>query len=142
MGRPIKISKGQNIDTGYGNQLGLGIIGGDTTIPGSQVKVRFKINGTEADGYIVQQRSANRFRVTNGTIIGVCTLVNKANGSLSDGEMTMTATRADATTFKLAKVGDINGLDFLGNYYFLTMGTASATPPVGSEFQIVSVETL
>lgn len=142
MGRPIKIAKGVNIDTGYGNGLGLGIIGGDTTIAGNQVKVRFKLNGVEADGWIVTQKSATRFRVTDGTNIGVCRLANKADGTLADGDMTLTATRADTTTFKLAKVGDINGLDFNGNFYWLTMGAADATPPVGSEFPIVSVATL
>lgn len=142
MGRPIKITKGTNIDISYGNALGLGIIGGDNSIPGSQVKVRFRVDGTEADGWIVKQHSARRFRVTDGTVTGICILVNKADGTLANNEMTITATKADTTTFKIAKVGDISGIDFSGNFYWLTMGTADATPPVGSEFQIVSVATL
>lgn len=142
MGRPIKIAKAVNIDISYGNALGLGIIGGDTGISGTQVKVRFKTNGVEADGWIIKQNNPRRFRVTDGSVTAICVLVDKADGTLGENEMTITATKADTTTFRLSKVGDINGLDFSGNPYFLTMGSASATPPAGSEIQIVSVATL
>ena len=55
---------------------------------GSQIKVRAKVgSNAEGDGYIVSQRSGNRFKVTVGANTGVCTLVDKAEGALGANEM-------------------------------------------------------
>lgn len=58
------------------------------TGPGSQLKVRAKVgSNAEGDGYIVSQRSGNRFKVTVGANTGICKLVDKAEGSLGANEM-------------------------------------------------------
>jgi hypothetical protein len=142
MGRPIKIAKSDTIDTGYENGLGLGIVGGNSTITGQQVKVRMKLNGTEADGWILRQRSPRKFTVSDGTNTGDCYLVNKANGSLNDQEMTITATKSDASRVRLSKVGDTNGVDFDGNAYLLSFNSSSATAPAGSWLTIVQVDSV
>ncbi len=55
---------------------------------GDQIKVRAKIGANaETSGYLVSQRSTNRFKVTAGGNTGVCTLVNKESGSLAADEM-------------------------------------------------------
>lgn len=55
---------------------------------GNQIKVRAKVGANaEGDGFIVSQRSTNRFRVTVGSNTGICTLVNKSTGALGANEM-------------------------------------------------------
>ena len=55
---------------------------------GNQIKVRAKIGANaEGDGFIVSQRGTRRFRVTVGSNTGICTLVNKDQGSLAANEM-------------------------------------------------------
>ena len=67
-----------------------------------EIKVRFKLAGTEYDGWIVKQRSTHKFKVSDGTHTGICRLVNKNIGSLSNNEMcinllTDTGTMVQAT---------------------------------------------
>jgi hypothetical protein len=55
---------------------------------GNQIKVRAKIgSNAEGDGFIVSQRSTNKFKVTVGSDTGICALVNKSSGSLAANEM-------------------------------------------------------
>lgn len=55
---------------------------------GNQIKVRAKIgNNAEGDGFIVSQRSTNKFKVTVGANTGICKVVNKSNGELAANEM-------------------------------------------------------
>ena len=57
---------------------------------GDQIKVRAKIgDNAEGDGVIVSQRGTKKFKVTVGANTGDCFLVDKADGSLAAGEMTI-----------------------------------------------------
>lgn len=55
---------------------------------GNQIKVRAKIGtNTEGDGFIISQRSTNRFKVSVNGTEGICTLVNKDSDTLGENEM-------------------------------------------------------
>ena len=57
---------------------------------GSDFKVRFRATGeSEANGWIVKQVGSKRFKCTDGTDTEVCALVDKDQGSLAVGEMTI-----------------------------------------------------
>jgi hypothetical protein len=73
---------------------------------GDQIKVRaFPTGGAEGDGVIVRQKGSARFIVNVGGVIGLCKLVNKANGSLVAGEMTITVANDAATpNLRVAKI--------------------------------------
>ena len=62
--------------------LGTGATEGD-------IRVRFKTGGTEYNGYIVSQRGTKKFNVTDGNVTAICTLTNKNDTGLSDGDMTI-----------------------------------------------------
>lgn len=67
---------------------------------GNQIKVRAKIGtNAEGDGYIVSQRSTNKFKVTVGANTGICRVVNKSSGELLDDEMIINVL-TDAGTFE------------------------------------------
>lgn len=92
MGRPLKK---KNFGAGTGNQL----------------RIRANL-GTEGDGFIVKQKSSRRYRVNVAGVIGVCHLVDKANGTLGLNEMTIsvltdanTVQRVTKLTSHLATVG-------------------------------------
>lgn len=85
MGRPINK---RNFGTGAGNQI----------------KTRFQIAGTEYDGYIVNQRSTNRYKVTNGTVTGICKLVDKADNALLDNEMNVEVLLDNGTFARATKL--------------------------------------
>lgn len=62
------------------------------------IRVRFKTGGTEYNGYIVKQKGSKKFVVTDGgSNTATCTLTNKADAGLSNGEMTIKG-RLDNTT--------------------------------------------
>lgn len=139
MGRPLKIAKSATIDTGYDNGAGLGVVGGDTGIATTQILCRVKIGANpESDGYIIRQKGSKKYIVTDGTNTGICYLTNEPNGSLSESAMTVSATKLDTTTIRLAHFGDTYGTDFTGTGYFLTFN-APAAPPQGSTYEVVQV---
>jgi hypothetical protein len=116
------------------------VVGGNSGIAGTQIQCRVKIGANaEANGYIIRQKGARKFLVTDGVNIGQCSLVDLANGTLTDNSMTITITRGDAATRRLAKLGDAFGIDFTNQGYILTFGAASSTPPAGSPYQIATV---
>lgn len=152
MGRPIKIAK--LAGTGYENGEGLGIVGGNTALVGTQIKCSVKIGANaEADGYIIRQKGARKYLVADGPIdpvtnlpsigtnVGTCALADVADGSLADGDMTITVTKFDASTARLAKFGDSFGSDFDGTGYYLTFGPA-ADVPVGGIYEVAQVASL
>lgn len=53
------------------------------------IRCRFKTGGTEYDGYIVKQRGSKKFLVSNGSVEATCTLTNKNNTGLANGDMTI-----------------------------------------------------
>ena len=69
MGRPLKINKIAGVDTGF-PQTTSGVVGGKTSIAGSQVLPRVKIGAqTEANGYIIRQKGKSKFLVASVTAI-------------------------------------------------------------------------
>ena len=141
MGRPIKTAKSNTIDTGYGASQ-YGVVGGAYGIAGTQIACQVKIGtNAEAAGYIIRQKGARKFLVTDGVNTGVCVLADRALGALADGEMTIEITKLDTTTARLAKFGTSFGVDFTGTGYYLTFGAAAAVP-TGGIYQVATVASL
>lgn len=142
MGRPIKIAKGPTIDTAYSNMIGLGVVGGDASIAGSQVGCKFNVDGTVRDGYIIRQKGARKFWVSSldNLVRGVCVLQPTATPTY--GGMSVSITTAAAGTKFLAKFNDVLGETFDGLVFYLTMDPSkvSAQPPAGMQFQIAAVQ--
>jgi hypothetical protein len=144
MGRPLKIAKLQGsivVDRaipGVINTQPVGGVGGLTSIAGNQVMPRVKIgSSSNADGSILRQKGRKKFLVTDGSNEGVCSLVNKADGSLLDNEMSITATRSTAATFRAKRISNRYVWDFSDNRYLWTFGTAQAATATAPE--IVSI---
>ena len=55
--------------------------------------------------------------------------------------MTVTVTKADTTTVRLAHLSNKFGVDFSGNSYILTFGAADSAPG-GALFPVVTVNKL
>jgi len=69
----------------YINSAYVGGTGGLTSQTGRQIAPRVKIgSNAEAAGSIDQQKGAHKYRVTDGTNIGTCTLVNLATPTAAD----------------------------------------------------------
>jgi len=129
MGRPLKIAKSNTIDTGFNNPSGYGVVGGNTSLTVPTVLCRVKIGANaEADGYIIRQKGARKFLVSDGTNTGICSLANLADGTLTDDTMTVNITKVDTTTTRLAKFSNHFGIDFSSNGYYLTFNAAAAAP--------------
>lgn len=140
MGRPLKIAKSPTVDTGYNNPSGYGVVGGDTSLTVSQVLCQVKIGANpEAPGFIIRQKGAKKYLVTDGTNTGICFLTDEPTGSLSDGSMTVTITRFDTTTARLANFSDSFGYDFADIGYYLTFNAAEPVP-VGGIYEVATVE--
>ena len=64
---------------------------GTPTAGGNEIKVRFYNSAdAEANGWIVKQLGSKKFRCTDGTNPADCFIVDKAQGTLAAGEMTIT----------------------------------------------------
>lgn len=104
MGRALKTAKSSTIDTGY-PQTTSGVVGGNTSISGSQVLARVKI-GTqaEANGYIIRQKGKKKFLVASTTTVNDEDIVaNNVYVIASVGTTNWTALGASET----ATTGDI-----------------------------------
>ena len=140
MGRPLKTAKSATIDTGYNNPSGYGVVGGDTGIAPTQIVCQVKIGANaEAPGFIIRQKGAKKYLVTDGTNTGICFLTDEADGALTDGAMTVTITKLDASTARLANFSDHFGYDFTNTGYYLTFGAAAAVP-TGGIYEVATVE--
>jgi hypothetical protein len=96
-----------------------GAVGGDKVQVGPQLHVQVRVAGqSAAEGSILLMKGAHKHYVmdANGNK-GQCTLVNKAKASLSEGEMSITATKADASTFYVKKITNKFVWDFSNNKY-------------------------
>jgi len=87
MGRPVNK---RNFGKGTGNQL----------------KTKFKVGGTEYDGYIVSQRATRRFVVKsmNDAVTATCTLVDKNPTELANGDMVVVVRLDDTTVGRATKI--------------------------------------
>lgn len=115
---------------------------------GNQIKVHFKLDGTEYDGYLVRQRSTKRFVVSDGTHTGICSLVNKNKGELDDNEMLVEAVTDEGILVQATKLhnrtfiteGNIRvkwGFDAES----LTDGVADVADVEGSNLLTITIDT-
>ena len=75
---------------------------------GSDFKVRYH-HGSEADGWIVKQVGSKRFKCTNKAGNDyICTLVDKVQGSIALGEMTISV-KDSANSNAISQVTKITG---------------------------------
>jgi hypothetical protein len=81
------------------------------------------------NGDVVKQTGGKTYRVATSGGTGKCKLVTTAAPAAA-GEMTITATFADSSTFQVAKLTGRLAYDAAGNHYRWTLGSASnvATP--------------
>lgn len=96
-----------------------GAVGGIYTLAGPQIHAQVRVAGqSAAEGGILRQKGAHKHYVQDAAgNKGVCTLVNKAKASLAEGEMSITVTLADASTFYAKKITNRFVWDFDGNKY-------------------------
>ena len=66
--------------------------------------VKFAAGGEVTNAWIVSQRSANKFVVSDGTKTETCTLVNKNTGALGANEFNLYATLDDSTVVQVTKL--------------------------------------
>ena len=78
---------------------------GEPTAGGNEIKVRFRATGqAEANGWIVKQLGSKKFRCYDGTNTMDCTLVDKSQGTLAVGEMTITVKDDGGTARQVTKI--------------------------------------
>ena len=78
---------------------------GEPTADGNEIKVRFRATGeAEANGWIVKQLGSKKFRCYDGTNTMDCTLADKAQGTLAEGEMTITVKDDGGTARQVTKI--------------------------------------
>ena len=96
-----------------------GAVGGIYTLVGPQIHAQVRVAGqSAAEGGILRQKGAHKHYVQDAAgNKGVCTLVNKAKASLAAGEMSITVTLADTTTFYAKKITNRWVWDFNDNKY-------------------------
>lgn len=96
-----------------------GAVGGNKQQVGPQLHVQVRVRGqSAAEGSILLMKGAHKHYVmdTNG-YKGQCTLVNKAKADLAAGEMSITVTKADTSTFYAKKITNKFVWDFSNNKY-------------------------
>ena len=149
MGRPVKIKESATVDVGFNNPAGgqyYGVVGGTDTLSTYDhpvLKVRVKIGGnSEADGYIIRQKGASKYLVSDGSNTGVCVLANTADSSLADDTMTITAQDSGSTEFRIKRMSNKWALDFSDNRYLINFFdvAASVTKSGGSTVELAQVD--
>ena len=81
----------------------------------------------EGEGFIVKQRSSSKCRVTVGANTGVCTLVNKAIGSLGADEMIIQGFTSGMNAVNLRKITSRLAYDWDNNKYTWSVQDDSTT---------------
>ena len=110
---------------------------------GTNITVNCQVgaNAESTEGYILRQRSSKRFLVNDvktGTNklagdtgvqgnVGVCQLVNKADGALAANEMSIMGYTTNGTGIRLAKLSNKIVVDFNGNRYKWSVVNDSTT---------------
>jgi hypothetical protein len=90
--------------------------------------VRVKIGGnSEADGYIIRQKGASKYLVSDGSNTGVCVLANTADSSLANDTMTITAQDSGSTEFRIKRMSNKFCLDFSDNRYLTNFFDVAAS---------------
>tara|TARA_B100000959_G_C14911781_1_gene595476 strand:- start:520 stop:912 length:393 start_codon:yes stop_codon:yes gene_type:complete len=71
---------------------------------GNELKCRFHNGTSEVNGWIIKQKGSRRYRCSDGTNEANCKLVDKAQGSLAAGEMTVTVKDDGGTIRQVTKI--------------------------------------
>jgi len=123
----FKIQKDTYVNVGFDLTATIGGTGGLTSISGNQIQVKAYPYGGSANSNssILRAKGRGKFLVTDGTHTDVCTLVNKAGASLAVHEMSITATPAVGSVFRVARLTNKFLIDFNGNKYQWAFGAAS-----------------
>lgn len=167
MGRPLKTMKTATKDIGYpnfsdreapvknsagtlDNDQYIGVVGGDDSASIASathpiLKCRVYISGaSEADGYIIRQKGATKYLVSDGTNTGVCILADEADGALSEGNMNITFSLDDSTAQRVKRLTNRYILDYSDNRYlanfFTDEGTMIKSGTAGDTLQIGIIE--
>ena len=150
MGRPLKIKKTTTKDIGFNAWDTLtspvvpdlfntdqftNVVGGNdsandlatATYPVVKCRVFISGAGAEADGYIIRQKGATKYLVTDGTNTGVCTLANEADGALTEGNMNITMSVGDSAATTIARLTNRYALDYSNNRYAINFFTDGGT---------------
>lgn len=111
-----------------------GAVGGIYTLSGPQIHAQVRVAGqSAAEGGILHQKGAHKHLVQDAAgNKGICTLVNKAKASLAAGEMSITVTKADTTTFYASKITNNWVWDFSATpkkYRYWHNATATTSNP-------------
>tara|TARA_R110000796_G_C14237618_1_gene396829 strand:- start:113 stop:517 length:405 start_codon:yes stop_codon:yes gene_type:complete len=78
---------------------------GTPTAGGTEIKVRFRATGeAEANGWIVKQLGSKKFRCYDGTDTMDCVLVDKEQGTLAVGEMSIVVKDDGGTARQVTKI--------------------------------------
>lgn len=86
-------------------------------VGGTQIRVECNTgNGAVDTGYIISQRGTNKYKVTDGTTVLDCRLVDKATAALVEGEMVAFGT-VNGSRVTLAKIFNRTCVDFNSNRY-------------------------
>ena len=71
---------------------------------GNELKCRFHTGAAEVNGWIVKQNGSRRYKCYDGTTYATCKLVDKAQGALAAGEMTVTVKDDGGTVRQVTKI--------------------------------------
>ena len=106
----------------------IGGTGGDTGLAGNQIQGSCKIGNNAASAcWVVRQKGAHKFLVQDTSANrGICTLVDKAQSSLSDNEMSILVTTTTGS-FYASRITNKFVYDFTGNKYRYWFAAAIAT---------------
>lgn len=139
MANKLKIS---NRPTGGGQQTDMytsptlisgnhiGSVGGIHTLPGPQIVANVKIGSANVStsGSLVAQKGAHKFRVTDGTNTGTCTLVNLATPTVVN-TMSIGIILANTTVLNASRITNRWVYDFSGNKYRYWTADATTNNP-------------
>lgn len=127
-----KFKTAKSATKGNGYPVGTALPGGDYALSGTQIKLRVKIGANaEADGFIVRQKGAKKFLVSDGSNTGVCTLADLDDASLTANTMTVTCTLADgSTTFRASRITNKFVWDQSDVKYLVGAAADAGTTPV------------
>lgn len=124
----FKIQKSVTVNVGFDQSAVIGGTGGLTSISGNQIQVKaYPYGGSAANASIIRAKGKSKFLVSDGTNVDVCTLVDKAVGTLAVHEMSITATPAVGGTFRIARLTNKFVIDFNGNKYQWKFGSAAGS---------------
>jgi hypothetical protein len=144
MGRPLKVKKSATKDIGFNSfshsehpvfpgtmssSEFFNVVGGtvaSASYPVTKVRVKIGANA-ESDGWIVRQKGAIKYLVTDGTNVGICVLADSDDGSLADNTMTITYDVGDSAVTRVARLTNRWALGFNGQRYLVNFFDGGST---------------